>query len=371
MKNKRALILLNLGTPQSPKPRDVGTYLKEFLMDPFVVDIPWIFRWILVHLLIVPRRKVASGKLYQSIWTERGSPLLFHLQDLRDRVVSELGDPSCQVEIAMRYGEPSIEQALRRVQAENCNQITVFPLYPQYAESSTRSSRREVKRVAALLGIGKIDFIPAFYADPSFIRSYVELVQAAFDQGRPEHLLMSFHGLPERHVKRTDRSDGRTHCLPERESVGGSCCDQITVANRDCYRAQCFDTARKIAAGVGLKKNEYSVSFQSRLGRTVWIRPYTDVVIPELARKGVKKLAVACPSFVADCLETLEENGIRGTEAFHSAGGKDFTAIPCPNSEATWVKAVVEIFRKFEERLTTERGASVHASDVSPDAMLD
>jgi ferrochelatase len=343
-KKKRGVLLLNLGTPDSPEPEDVGRYLKEFLMDKYVLDIPWLFRWFLVNVAIVPKRKFASSKLYKSIWTKRGSPLLCHLEDLTSKVEAELGS-GYVIAKAMRYQKPSVESALVQLEKENLEEILVFPLYPQYAESATRSSVEFTEMIAQRLGMKTpIRFVPAFYDHPLFIEAASIPVRKVWEEKKPDHLIMSFHGLPERHVQKTDRSGGN-HCLKSPD-----CCLQIGEANRDCYRAQSFATARLIAMKAGIPPGKYTVSFQSRLGRAIWIQPDTEEVIPALVKKGVKSLAVVCPSFVADCLETLEEIDVRGKELFKHSGGGDFYAIPCVNSDPTWVKAVATIVRENNAR---------------------
>lgn len=338
-RNRSGLLLLNLGTPDDPGPAAVGRYLREFLMDKWVLDIPWVLRWFLVTIVIVPKRKYASSEAYRTIWTERGSPLRFHLEDLASGVRQVLGS-GFQVEIAMRYGRPSITSALRRFQKADVERVTVLPLYPQYAESSTRSSVDECRRLARAINfMGNMEFIESFYQHPEFIESWLEKIGPLWREKKPDHVLMTFHGLPERHIKRTDRSPaGQRHCLQNSE-----CCARITAANRDCYRAQCHATARAIAGGLGLKPAQYTVSFQSRLGRTPWIRPFTDEVIPELARNGVKDLLVLCPSFAADCLETIEEMGDRGARLFHESGGSRFRLLSCLNSDPRWALAVARI----------------------------
>lgn len=327
---KRGLLIVNLGTPDAPEPVSVGRYLKQFLMDKWVIDIPWLFRWFFVHVLIVPKRKHASAEAYQKIWTNRGSPLLFYLRDLEQRVQALI--PEIKVASAMRYGNPSIQVGLDRL--SDCDEIVVFPLYPQYAESSTRSSQEEVLQRNA--GRKKITFVKDYFEHPAFIASFAEVIAPVLDAERPDHLLMSFHGLPERHVKRV----GGEHCLADK-----SCCNTITPTNRDCYRAQSFATARALAAKLGLHSHQYSVSFQSRLGRTPWIQPFTDVRLEELPKEGKRNIAVVCPSFTTDCLETIEEIGLRGDETFRAAGGEQYVAIPCLNARESWAEAVVAIAR--------------------------
>jgi ferrochelatase len=337
---KRGLLLINLGTPDAAEPEAVGRYLREFLMDKWVVDIPWPLRWALVNLAIVPRRKRASAHAYEKVWGKRGSPLRYHLEDLAQGVRAEAAG-EFQVEIAMRYGQPGLRAGLRSLSA--CEQILVFPLYPQYAESSTRSSLEEAGRQARALGIdpAKLSFVPAFYADPGFIAAFAEAAREGLAGSQPDHYLFSFHGLPEAHVRATDRSAGQPACL-----ASAGCCERVTDANRDCYRAQCYATARALAAELGLAPGKWSVSFQSRLGRRQWIKPYTDFVYKELAQKGARQLAVLCPSFVADCLETLEEIGMRGDADFRAAGGERVLTAACPNARPSWARAVAEIARR-------------------------
>ena len=339
---KRGLLLINLGTPDSPEPEDVGRYLREFLMDRHVIDIPWPLRWFLVNALIVPKRKHATGKLYRSIWGKDGSPLLAHHRAL-GRAVSERTRDEFEVVIAMRYGRPSIESAMRDLAARDLDEIVVFPLYPQYAESSTRTCQEECERAARVVGLrASRKYVAPFFDHPQFIRSLARRLEDERARGpKDAHVMMSFHGIPERHIKRTERAPGG-HCL-----MNVNCCDKIVAANRDCYRAQCFATARALAKATGLNADQYTVTFQSRLGRTPWIRPYTDIVIEDFARaKTHRQLLVACPSFVADCLETVEEISVRARESFVENGGEDLRLVPGLNSEPYWADAVAEIARE-------------------------
>lgn len=333
---KKGLLLINLGTPDKPEPEAVGRYLKQFLMDKWVIDIPAPVRWFFVNVLIVPKRKFASAEAYSKVWSESGSPLLAISKELTEKVRARM--PDVNVVLGMRYGNPSIRSALEKLR--DCDEIVAFPLYPQYAESSTRSSQEECLKQARALGYrGKLSFVGAFYDDPGFLAAVADLIQPVLDTDRPDHVLFSYHGLPERHVKRLDPTG-------EICRVKESCCDKIVDANRNCYRAHCFETTRKLAAALGLNRDQYSVSFQSRLGRAVWIPPYTEPMLEALAKKGVKKLAVACPSFTADCLETIEEIGIRATEVFTEAGGEKLIRIPCVNAEPKWVDAVEKLARR-------------------------
>ncbi len=342
----KGVLLVNLGTPDTPDPKAVGRYLKQFLMDRWVIDIPWIFRWILVHVLIVPRRKYSTTEAYKKIWTAKGSPLLFHTRALCDRVAQALGNSYC-VEFGMRYGNPSLRSALLRLQLANCSEIDVIPLYPQYAESSTRTAEEEINFVVQSIGLKvPLRMRRDFYDDPGFIAAYSELIRSTWTNEKPDHLLLSYHGLPERHIRNVDRSGGK-HCL-----AANDCCDSICDINRDCYRAQCYATSRLLAGSLGLSPHQYTVSFQSRLGRTPWIQPFTDEVYSELANKGIRRLVVACPSFTADCLETVEEIGIRGASDFKNAGGETLIRVPCVNSTDAWVDAVCKLIHTLPASLS-------------------
>ncbi len=335
---RTGVLLLNLGTPASPAPADVGRYLREFLMDPLVIDIAAPLRWLLVNVLVVPRRSKTSGEAYEKVWTKRGSPLLFHLLDLHEKVERRLG-ADYVVRPAMRYGTPSILSQLAELQKQNVDRLVILPLYPQYSLAATESSVLEVKRALQEVGWNIApEIIPAFFDRPEFIESFRQVIERELAKRPYDYLLFSFHGLPVRQVKRTDRSPGKTHCF-----ATPACCDQMTDANRDCYRAQCFQTARSLGGVLGLPPERYGVSFQSRLGRTEWIKPYSDVLYEELPRKGIRRIAVACPAFVADCLETLEEVALRGRETFVQAGGEDLFLVPSLNSDDTWAETVCRL----------------------------
>lgn len=332
------IILLNLGTPDNADLDSVKRYLKEFLSDPFVIDINPVARWLLVNALIVPFRSPKTLEAYLKIWTVDGSPLLIHLNDLRKKVGQQLG-AGFIVESAMRYGKPTIENALLSLKSKHVDRIVVMMLYPQFALSSSQSSIEEIKTTAKRLKLGlPLDFVPPFYDHPSFIDAFAVCGQTSIDQIKPDHVLFSFHGLPIRHIKKTE-------CQPNFCLATRGCCDRIQQANANCYRAQCFSTARHLAQTLKISDENYSVSFQSRLGRTPWIQPFTDEVIGELREKGVKRLVVFCPSFVADCLETLEEINIRLRSSFIEMGGEAFDLVTCPNAEPVWAKGVSQIIK--------------------------
>ena len=331
--NKTGVLLINLGTPDAPTPAAVGRYLREFLMDGFVIDLPAPLRWFLVNVLIVPRRKFQSAEAYQKVQLPEGAPLLVHTRMLAQKVSQQLGDEYL-VELGMRYGNPSIESALQKLKSRGVSRIIVLPLYPQYAESSFETAVVETKRSAREFGGEEIlTFLPPFYRDPGFVGAWARCIRREIDAENTEHFVFSFHGVPVRHL--TKFHSGDQHYTP-----AADCCTEITSANKNCYRAQCFATARAIAAQLELHPEDYTISFQSRLGRAEWIGPNTVDVFQSLAQRGIRRIAVACPSFVADCLETLEEIGIRGRETFFSAGGEALELIPSLNADATWTEAV-------------------------------
>lgn len=320
---KRALILANLGSPEAPTPEKVREYLREFLMDPYVIDLPHWIRYALVHGMILPKRAHVSAEAYRKIWTDRGSPLRVHLEDLARGVGDLLGE-GWIILPAMRYGQPSFAHVLSSLPQE-LEEIVFFPLYPQYAEATTESSIREFRRHAERI-VPRTPFrvVEQFYDSPAFQTACVGIAQPLLERQRPDFLLFSFHGLPERQAERARKiSKGK--------------------GERYCYRSQCHATAEAIASGLGLSRDRFSVSFQSRMGKGRWIGPYTEEVCQKLANDGVRHLAVAAPSFVADCLETIEEIGIRGRERFLAHGGSKFTLVPSLNAAPEWARAVAQI----------------------------
>jgi ferrochelatase len=336
---KTGVLLVNLGTPEAPRTPEVRRYLREFLSDPRVLDMNPVGRWLLLNLVILPFRPARSAEAYRQIWTGEGAPLMVHSRALARKVQAALGG-AYEVVLGMRYGKPSIRSALEALHAQGLEKIVVFPLYPQYASSTTGSTVEEVFRVAGQLwNVPWLVVIPPFYDDAGSVRSLAVLGRPVLEEMRPERVLFSFHGLPERHVREADGT-GR-HCLEEE-----GCCDEIGEANRYCYRAHCYETARLTAAALDLEEGSWSVAFQSRLGREPWLQPYTDETVRRLAEQGVKRLAVFCPAFVADCLETLEEIGIRAREEFLAHGGEDLRLVPSLNSEPIWVEAVARLVRR-------------------------
>lgn len=331
------LLLINLGSPDKPDIPSVGRYLRQFLSDPFVVNMNPVARWLLA-LYVSRTRAPLSTAAYEKIWTDRGSPLLVHTEELRRKVSEKLGEDYV-VKMAMRYGNPSIRSALESLVSQDVSKILVLPLYPQYTQATTVSCVNEVHWAAHKIKLSiPVEFLPSFCDHSSFIRAFAEKGRKQLRGIALDHIIFSFHGLPEAQIKKADASGC---CL-----IQPTCCDQFSDVNKDCYRAQCFQTARLIAKNLGLNRENYTVSFQSRIKLKNWIEPYTDQELVRLAREGKKRVAVFCPSFVADCLETLEEIGIRGRQLFVKDGGEVFEVVPSLNDDPLWIEAVYEMVMK-------------------------
>ena len=340
---KKGLLLVNLGTPDAPQSGPVRRYLREFLNDPRVIDIHPVGRWMLLNLIILPFRPAKSAEAYQKIWTKEGSPLLVYSRALTGAVAERLRG-QYEVELAMRYGNPSLPDAVKALRSRGVTEFTVLPLYPQAAASSSSSTlARAYEVLGGAWDVAPVRALPAFFEHPGFLDAFAEVARPVISELRADHVLMSYHGLPERHMRKSDPSG--SHCL-----ASAGCCEVLTDVNRNCYRAQCFATSRGLAQRLGLGTDGYTVSFQSRLGRTPWVKPYTDEVLPELARRGVKRLAVMCPAFVSDCLETLEEVGIRAREQFVECGGESLTLVPSLNAHPAWVDTVVRLVAEADGR---------------------
>lgn len=342
-RGRTGILLVNIGTPASLEVKDVREYLRQFLGDPRVVDLNPFVKWFVLNLFILPSRPKESAEAYESIWDkERGSPLLFHSQDFAEKLGGLLGE-KYDVAVGMQYCEPNVYTVLEEFRAKGVDRVIVVPMYPQYASSSTGAAIEIVYKAAAkVYSTPYLHTVPAFYDHPAYINSYARIISNAIGDKceKYDHLLMSFHGVPQTHCEKTDE----TGLLCNKQ---GNCCAQIVQANRNCYRAQSFATARRIAAACNIPEGKYSIAFQSRLSAAgpVWIQPYTDYEIENLAKAGVKKMAVVVPSFTADCLETLEEIGIRGKEDFLAAGGEQLDLIPCLNAEDSWAEGMVEILK--------------------------
>ncbi len=354
---KTGILVVNLGTPDAPEPGPVRRYLRQFLNDPRVIDINPAGRWALLNLFILPFRPKKSAEAYAQVWREDGSPLLVYGHKLVDGLRARI--PDCEIELAMRYGEPSIARGLESLRQKGCDRLVVFPLYPHYAASSTGSTLEEVYRIAAQRwNTPYLTVVPPYYDDPGFIDSFAAVGRPVLDDLGADHVLMSFHGLPERHMRKSDETG--QHCLERPD-----CCAQITFANRNCYRAQCFATARLLADALKLDDDGYTICFQSRLGRTPWIRPYTDQVIEDLAAKGVRKVAVFCPAFTADCLETLEEIGMRAVEDFTRHGGQELELVPSLNDHPVWMDAAARLIRETAGKWIAPAAAEADTGDAA------
>ncbi|MCZ6887894.1 MAG: ferrochelatase [Gammaproteobacteria bacterium] len=316
----RGVLLANLGSPAACDTASVRAYLDEFLMDPFVMDVAWPLRRLIVSAFILPTRPKRSAAAYASIWRdeEPGSPLVYHGQMLAHALAARISMP---VALGMRYGAPSFETALTRL--AEVDEVLLIPLFPHHADSTRTTS---IHRVRALVGDRAMRVLPPFYAEDGYIDALVATSRATVEQA--EHVLFSYHGLPERHLTKADPTGN--HCLASQ-----ACCEKDSAAHATCYRHQCFVTTRRLVDALGIES--HSTSFQSRLGRLPWLQPYTNEVLVELARSGVRHLAVICPAFTADNLETLEEIGIAGRRIFLDAGGERLDLTPCLNACETWV----------------------------------
>ncbi len=324
------VLLAQLGTPASPSTGDVRRYLREFLSDPRVIDLPAPARWLLVNGVIAPFRAPRSARAYREIWQPEGSPLRIHTEALAAALRERLGT-RVPVAVGMRYGKPALTDALTELADAGVGRIVVATLYPQHAESSRGTALAAVQAWAASRAASPaLAILPPFFAAPGFIESLAAQARPVLEPFRPDQVLLSYHGLPERHVQAADPS--RDHCL-----VHPRCCQQ-PGATDFCYRAQCFATSRAVAATLGLPLERISTGFQSRLGRARWIGPSTDDLLVSLAGRGVRRLAVLCPSFVADCLETLEEIGIRARARWRELRGEAFALVPCVNASPPFVE---------------------------------
>jgi protoporphyrin/coproporphyrin ferrochelatase len=334
MNTTKATLLVNLGSPDSPSVKDVKKYLDEFLMDDNVIDVPYMLRALIVKGFILPFRPKKSAEAYQSIWWKEGSPLIIISKKAHEKVQPKVNHP---VALAMRYGNPSIENTLKQLlqQYPEIKEVRLIPLYPHYAMASTKTVIDKVQEVIKQNNWNiQLNILTSFYNEPNYIKalsnSIAPYVQKGFD-----HFLFSYHGIPERHVKKMDAS--KTHCLKTE-----NCCNIKSDAHQFCYRHQTFETTKLVVAQLGLKENQYSQSFQSRLGQDAWLLPFTEPELVRLAKSGVKKIAVICPAFVSDCLETLEEIAVRGRELFIESGGEDLQLIPCLNDGDEWATVLAK-----------------------------
>jgi ferrochelatase len=324
----KGVLLINLGSPESTSVKDVRTYLDEFLMDERVIDIPYWKRWLLIKGIILRTRPKKSAAAYQKIWWKEGSPLVVISERFTKKVQNNTEIP---VALAMRYGTMSIQKGFDELAQKGVDDILIVPMYPHYAMSSTETVLVKAEEIRKTFHPTiKTTVIPHFYNEPRYIKAMSDNIKEHLNGFDYDHLLFSYHGIPERHIYKTDPT--KSHC-----KIDGSCCEKKSEAHNTCYRHQCFETTKEIAKELELKEGTYSNSFQSRLLKDPWLKPYTDFELERLAKENTKKLAVITPAFVADCLETLEEIAMEGKDDFIEAGGTDYKHIPCLNDNDDWV----------------------------------
>lgn len=331
--SKKGVLLVNLGSPDSTDPKDVKKYLDEFLMDPRVIDVPLWARTLLVRGIILNTRPKKSAAAYKKIWWEEGSPLIVLSDRLQAKVQEKLNIP---VGLAMRYGSMTIKDGMQKLVDQGVTDLLVIPLYPQFAMATTETINVKVTELQEQYFPNlTVESLPAFYNRDAYIKVLANSIKSSLVGVDYEHLLFSYHGVPERHIRKSDIT--KSHC-----KIDGSCCVTPSKAHEFCYRHQCFETTRRVAEYLNLEPDTYSTSFQSRLGFDPWLQPYTDRTIEKLGLKGVKKMAIVTPAFVSDCLETLEEIAMEGEEIFHEVGGKEFTTIPCLNENEDWAQLLAD-----------------------------
>lgn len=335
---KKGVLLLNLGSPDSTSVKDVRTYLREFLSDERVLDAPAPIRSMLLNLIILPFRPKKSAEAYSKVWTEEGSPLIVTSIEQQKLVQEQTEIP---IFLGMRYGTPSTKNVVREIKEAGVTDLLIIPLYPHYAMSSYESAVvRAMEEIAEQCPDMKTKLVQPFYNDPAYLQVLWNSIRPQYENSGA-HLLMSFHGIPERHVRKSDPS--HAHCLTVE-----NCCDCAHPAHATCYKHQCVTTARELAKLGGIEKKDYTISFQSRLLNDPWLGPYTDHEIERLAKEGIKDLKVICPAFITDCLETLEEIAMEGEETFHEHGGKNFELIPCLNTHPEWIQWMVNKIERWE-----------------------
>lgn len=335
---KTGVLLINLGTPDSPLVPDVRKYLREFLMDRRVIDIPYLKRFLLINAIIAPVRAPKSSKVYKELWTEKGSPLLFYGLELKDLLQKELGK-NYLVSFGMRYQKPSLQAACKELEGKGLDKIVVLPLFPQYASASTGSAIEEtMKFIGKWEVIPEIRFVSNFADHPLFIKAFAEIGKKYLEKEEFDHFIFTYHGLPERQIKKASIEN---YC-----QLNDQCCSKYHSKNHYCYRAQCYETTRLLVEELKVPEGKYSVVFQSRLGKESWIKPYADEVIPELARKGYKKIIMFSPSFIADCLETTIEGGVEYKELFEKHGGDRWQLVESLNNHPMWVNCLKQIITK-------------------------
>lgn len=334
----KGVLLVNLGSPESPTPKDVKPYLDEFLMDKYVIDLPYLLRAFLVRGIILRKRPENAAEAYSKIWTPEGSPLVVISKKVHQKVQQRVDIP---VALAMRYGTMTIQKGLQELKDKGVTEVLLIPMYPQYAMASTKTiivlaeelRKKEFPEM-------KITYINSFYNKKDYIQNLADSIRKHLEGFEYDHLLFSYHGIPERHIRKTDVT--KSHC-----KMNDSCCVTASPAHEFCYRHQCHETTRQVVELLGLPADKYSQTYQSRLAGDKWLDPYTDVEINKMPAKGIRKLAVVTPAFVADCLETLEEIGMRAEEEFKENGGEQFKAIPCLNEDEAWMDTLANWIQDF------------------------
>ncbi|MGJ8591356.1 MAG: ferrochelatase [Aquaticitalea sp.] len=336
---RKGILLVNLGSPESPEPADVKKYLGEFLMDERVIDVPLWARTLLVKGIILNTRPKASAAAYKKIWWDEGSPLIVISERLQNKVQEETTLP---VALAMRYGSMTIKKGLQELVDKGVEQVFLMPLYPQFAMATTETIlvlAEEIRKEHFPTLI--IEDLPAFYNREDYIEVLSNSIKRNLKGKKYDHLLFSYHGVPERHIRKRDIT--KSHC-----KIDGSCCVTPSPAHEFCYRHQCLEVTRLVTEKLNIPSGTYSTSFQSRLGFDPWLQPYTDLTIERLGKKGIKNMAIVTPAFVSDCLETLEEIAMEGEEIFHEMGGNEFTTLPCLNDDAEWVSLLAKWIHEWE-----------------------
>ena len=336
----KGVLLVNLGSPESPTAKDVKPYLDEFLMDKYVIDVPFLLRALLVRGIILRKRPEKSAAAYAKVWTKEGSPLIVISKKMHQKVQNLVDIP---VALAMRYGTMTILKGLQELHDKGVNEVMLFPLYPQHAMASTTTivvlaEELRTKHFPEM----KFTIVPAFYNKPDYIKALANSMKKHLDNYEYDHLLFSYHGIPERHIRKTDIT--KSHC-----KIDGSCCNTPSPAHEFCYRHQCYETTRQVVELLNIPKDKYSQTFQSRLAGDKWLTPYTDVEVNKMPEKGIKKLAVVTPAFVADCLETLEEIAMEANHQFKENGGEEFMAIPCMNDGDEWCGTVANWIKDWSK----------------------
>lgn len=337
---KKGVLLVNVGSPDSPAVKDIKRYLREFLMDERIIDLPYLLRYTLVNGIILNTRPPKTSKAYQKIWWNEGSPLIVITKRLTEKIQQQVSVP---VVMAMRYGNPNIASGLQQLYDQGVDEVLLMPLYPQYAMATTQTievfAQQLVKKQFPKMKLIKF---PAFFHRSEYIEALAEVTRKYLENNPCDHLLFSYHGVPERHLRKTSPTPAHKNIVENT-----SCCNPYSEEGKYCYRSHCFETTRLLAEKLELKENTYSQSFQSRLGNDKWITPFTADKIAQLAQQGVKKLAVITPAFVTDCVETLEEIEMAGGKTFRENGGEEFRMVPCLNDSNLWVHALSKWINEY------------------------